>query len=51
MGAIMKRREEVMQTIDFPYQIGDGEEKKPARGRGAKPAARGKPAARPARKY
>lgn len=42
MGAIMKRREEVMAMIDFPYQVGEPEEK-PARG---KPA-RGKPA----RKY
>jgi len=48
MGAIMKRREEVMQTIDFPYQVGDGEEK-PARG--AKKPARGAKPTRPARKY
>lgn len=51
MGAIMKRREEVMQTIDFPYQVGDGAEEKPVRG-AKKHAGRGaKPAARAARKY
>lgn len=46
MGAIMKRREEVMQVIDFPYQPNEDREK-PA-GRGAK----GKAApARTKRKY
>jgi hypothetical protein len=39
MGAIMARREEVMKTIDFPYQVGEIEDKKPAAGR-AKAAAR-----------
>ena len=43
MGAIMKRREEVRATIDFPYQVGELEDKKPARG---KVAAKGKQARR-----
>jgi hypothetical protein len=45
MGVVMKRREEVMQVIDFPYQPNEErEQQKPARG--AK-----KPAGRVARKY
>lgn len=48
MGAIMKRREEIMAMIDFPYQPREEQEKPAARG-----AARGRQAApaRGARKY
>jgi len=37
MGIIMERREEVMATIDFPYQRGEEEEKpKPKRGKSSR---------------
>jgi hypothetical protein len=50
MGVIMERREEVMATIDFPYQRGDEEREQPRRSRAAKkPAGRG--TARRSRKY
>jgi hypothetical protein len=65
MGAIMKRREEVMQTIDFPYQPREEEPAKPARGgrerdsnpagrpggRAAKPTARATAPAKSSRRY
>jgi hypothetical protein len=47
MGAIMKRREDVMAMIDFPYQPREEQQEKPARGTRA-PA---KQPARGARKY
>lgn len=51
MGAIMKRRDEVMQVIDFPYQPREEQAAPaPARGRGA-PARGAKQPARGARKY
>jgi hypothetical protein len=49
MSVIMKRREEVMPTIDFPYQPRE-EETKPKGGRGA-PARSAAPAKRPGRRY
>lgn len=45
MSIIMKRHEEVMSTIDFPYQLGNDEET-PPRSRAVK-----KPKARGSRKY
>lgn len=52
MGAIMKRREEVVPVIDFPYQPREEEPAPPARGNRAPAPARGvKPPARGARKY
>lgn len=48
MGAIMKRREEVMATIDFPYQLDNEEEKAPKSRAAKKPAGR---SSRRQRKY
>ena len=42
MGVIMQRREEVMATIDFPYQRDDGEEEAPKTRTAKKPARRGR---------
>lgn len=53
MGAIMKRREEVIQTIDFPYPANE-EIEAPAKSTGRRASAKdakGKPAARNARRY
>lgn len=42
MGAIMTRREEVMEIIDFPYQRDDEEEQAPKSRAAKKPARRGR---------
>lgn len=49
MGTIMERREEVMQTIDFPYQLDDAEEAPPPRAKRGRAAP--KAAAKKRRKY